>query len=76
MALARFHRRRDRETLMVARPLHKADVEARQAERIVRLENALREQRRLRIEAEKNALRFHALMLQARVALITREARP
>ena len=58
---------------MTARPLHKADVEARQAERILRLENALRTERALRIAAEKNAARFHALMLQARVALITKK---
>lgn len=61
---------------MVARPLHKTDVEARQAERIVRLETMVKQERRLRIEAEKNVLRFHALMLQARVALIAKKKEP
>lgn len=74
-----------------ARPLHKADIEARLRERVVRLElrdaerakeimkarahimaveRAAKEDRRLRVAAEQNAARFHALLLQERVRKI------
>ncbi len=56
-----------------ARPLYKTDTEARRRERIVRLERMLEDERRLRRDAERNAKRFHALMLAARVALIRQE---
>jgi hypothetical protein len=53
-----------------ARPLHKTDVDARLRERVLRLEAALAAERDMRREAELNAKRFHALMLQARIALL------
>lgn len=59
--------------MAAARPLHKADVEARQAEIIGRLRKRLETERGLRKQAELNAARFHALMLQARVALIVKK---
>ena len=58
-----------------ARPLFKVDHQMTDAERIASLERRLREERVLRKQAEANALRFHALMLKARVDLITEKAR-
>lgn len=52
-----------------ARPLFKVDRDRT----ISGLKAELAAERRLRVAAEKNAVRFHALMLQARVALITRK---
>jgi hypothetical protein len=53
-----------------ARPLLKADELVLCQRRCARLKTRLLEERKLRKEAEVNAARFQALMLQARVALI------
>lgn len=54
-----------------ARPLLKLDQDLR----IARLERMLADERKRRKAAETNAARFHALMLQARVALIVKRDR-
>lgn len=54
-----------------ARPLFKINNAMADQEKIASLEHRLSEERVLRKAAEANALRFHALMLQARVNLIT-----
>lgn len=54
---------------MTARPLFKVDRDRT----ITDLKEQLAEERRLRVEAEANAKRFHALMLQARIALIRKK---
>lgn len=53
-----------------ARPLFKVDRFHDLEARVVRLEKQLEHERALRKDAEKNAARFHALMLQARVNLL------
>ncbi len=58
---------------MTARPLYKTDELARLSERVVRLENQLAAEREWRKQAQLNASRFHALMMQARIALIERK---
>jgi hypothetical protein len=57
-----------------ARPLYKVDHTMTDEERIASLEKRLRDERRQRKEAEANAKKFHALMLQARVAALPRRS--
>lgn len=57
---------------MAARPLFKVDRDRT----ITDLKSELAAERRLRLEAEKNARRFHALLLQARVAALPARRTP
>lgn len=50
-----------------ARPLFKVDHAMSDAQKIARLERRLKVERGLRLEAERNALRFHALLLAERI---------
>ncbi len=54
-----------------ARPLYKTDECARLNERLVRCQRKLIEERERANTAEENARRFHALMLAARIQLIS-----
>ena len=60
----------------VARPLLKADELVLCQRRCSRLKTRLEDERKLRKQAELNAARFQALMLQARVALIVAKREP
>jgi hypothetical protein len=62
---------REARLMGTARPLYKVDNAMSDAEKIVSLERRLVKERELRKAAEANALKFHALMLKARVDLIT-----
>lgn len=57
-----------------ARPLYKVDHALTCEQKLERAEARLAEEKRLRVAAERNARRFHALMLKARVELIGAQA--
>ena len=59
-----------RDLMGEARPLYKVDADTR----VARLHAALKKERQLRKEAEANAMRFHALLIKARVDLIQAKA--